>query len=929
MCKKIIVFCLLLVLVSGLYDLSEAQLSEGKFPQGHPRNYFESAASRRTGSPKVAKNSAVNFGNQITWDGIDKWETDWSPDGMLIAYTDDNNNVWIISTDGSNPKNLTENILGECYSPCFTPDSQDVMFTRYDESTDSYTLETVDPQWNQSVIMEDAYAGCWSNDGRYLAYRKNSTDELAVFDTATGQSKVIFEGDTGYGKSCFNLNGYWVITSKLMEDGTKKLFSVPREGGDAVQLTFGEGSHDYPNFSPTGEWMLYTDLNTLTLYAFSFKTYTSSEVFPDAGYINFSGHFSQEGDKFCYILDLYETASDTYSLEVFIADFPFGEQPAESLTLTYPNGGEVFNAGTDLEVMWESMDVATVDIFLSIDGGGTYIPIAQSYDASAGYLAWTIPADYESGNCLIHIVDSNNTATEDNSEGVFSITKATTEKYIEILSPTGGETWEVGTTQKITWIQPGVGAVDLVYSMDGGKTWTEIVYGLILRQLTGGSNTTTKQYNWEIPDTPSAQCLIKINDSETGSISDESDVFSIIKSTSEKYIEIYSPQGGKTLQSGTTFTISWGMEGVSEISIAYSIDGGATWNSIDTMGVGSIDWGEYSYDWMVPGEVSTNCLISVRDPNDIQTRDRSDVFSIISSTGAAYITLLSPMDGEVLEAGSIYTIQWESAGVNNVDIEVSWDGWATSSMIAEGLNATDGSYEWKPVGIESTECYVWVGDSNNDSVFSENEDPFTITSGGGQEPSLIFKFQTNDVIKLSSPAIGSDGTIYIGSTDFNLYAVNPDGYEKWRYELDGGIWASPVIGEDGTIYIGSVGGNFYAINPDGNLKWRKKSEDSIISSAAIGSDGTVYYGTGNGWFNAFNPDGTQRWGENIGSTIFSSPAIGIDGTIYFGDGNGVLHAYNPNGTKKWERNTNQGFIFSSPAISKFGTIYPLFPILNP
>jgi outer membrane protein assembly factor BamB len=31
------------------------------------------------------------------------------------------------------------------------------------------------------------------------------------------------------------------------------------------------------------------------------------------------------------------------------------------------------------------------------------------------------------------------------------------------------------------------------------------------------------------------------------------------------------------------------------------------------------------------------------------------------------------------------------------------------------------------------------------------------------------------------PAIGADGTIYVGSWDYNLYAVKPDGSEKWKF----------------------------------------------------------------------------------------------------------------------------------------------------
>ena len=57
----------------------------------------------------------------------------------------------------------------------------------------------------------------------------------------------------------------------------------------------------------------------------------------------------------------------------------------------------------------------------------------------------------------------------------------------------------------------------------------------------------------------------------------------------------------------------------------------------------------------------------------------------------------------------------------------------------------------------------------------------------------------------SAPAIGADGTIYFGSIDFNLHAVNPDGTLKWRFATDYYV-GSPAIGADGTVYFASGNG---------------------------------------------------------------------------------------------------------------------------
>ena len=83
---------------------------------------------------------------------------------------------------------------------------------------------------------------------------------------------------------------------------------------------------------------------------------------------------------------------------------------------------------------------------------------------------------------------------------------------------------------------------------------------------------------------------------------------------------------------------------------------------------------------------------------------------------------------------------------------------------------------------------------------------------------MKWAFKTGGAV-FSTPAIGSDGTIYVGSYDDNLYAINPDGSKKWAFKTADRVSSSPAIGTDGTIYVGSWDENLYAINPDGSKKW--------------------------------------------------------------------------------------------------------------
>ena len=56
-------------------------------------------------------------------------------------------------------------------------------------------------------------------------------------------------------------------------------------------------------------------------------------------------------------------------------------------------------------------------------------------------------------------------------------------------------------------------------------------------------------------------------------------------------------------------------------------------------------------------------------------------------------------------------------------------------------------------------------------------------------------FKTGDWVR-SSPSIGSDGTIYVGSDDDNLYAINPDGSKKWAFKTGGNVYSCLLYTSD-------------------------------------------------------------------------------------------------------------------------------------
>ncbi len=243
-------------------------------------------------------------------------------------------------------------------------------------------------------------------------------------------------------------------------------------------------------------------------------------------------------------------------------------------------------------------------------------------------------------------------------------------------------------------------------------------------------------------------------------------------------------------------------------------------------------------------------------------------------------------------------------------------GLVLAAMVGTRARAQEpGSKRWEFAAGSLVQSSPAIGLDGTIYVGSDGGKLYALTPTGVKE----WEFTAGGNI-ISSPAIGRDGAIYFGSVDRQLYAVNPDGTERWRVSPGSGIVSSPVIAPDGTIYVGSAFNKFHAVNPDGSKKWDFETGGNLISSPALGADGTVYFGSWDNHFYALAPDGSKKWSFATAERISSSPAIGADHTLYFGSLDGSVYALSPGGTKKWSFATGAA-VRSSPVIGAEGTIY--------
>ena len=302
------------------------------------------------------------------------------------------------------------------------------------------------------------------------------------------------------------------------------------------------------------------------------------------------------------------------------------------------------------------------------------------------------------------------------------------------------------------------------------------------------------------------------------------------------------------------------------------------------------------------------------------------------------------------------------------------DSVATLTVAADGDPPL--SYQWyggfvgdksNPVGTGSSFTTPALSESKQYWVEVSNNCGFTfsraVTVAVGIEGQIKWFFEANEEV-MTSPGLADDGTVYFGTENATLYAINPDGTGKWQFqahyvptvEIVGSVdnWilqSDPTVSPDGTIYFGSVAlyytlensqeavivGLLWALYPDGSERWRYITDENtdgyraIYSSPAIGLDGTLYIVDEKASLHAINGDGSNKWRfepEVESGSSRSSPSIGHDGTIYYSIGwfdEGYyqgLYGVNPDGTEKWhyQTDTSHGF-YANTAIGQDGTLY--------
>ena len=347
-----------------------------------------------------------------------------------------------------------------------------------------------------------------------------------------------------------------------------------------------------------------------------------------------------------------------------------------------PDPGDVVTGGSIVyNIRWDNgvfIDTlpSILDLYWAIDPATdtTWTSLATGTE-NDGFYTWdTVPYASPSTNALIKI------EAQDGTEyigGFFTISGLT------ITAPVGGEDWDVGSSQNITWNNIGgfSGNVSIDYTTNNGTTWANIVTDIV----------NTGSYTWNpVPNFPSNSCLVKVTE-YNGLITNTSDSTFTIAG-----ILVTLPNGGETWLVGRIDTVQWSIVGLigDTVGIVFSTDKGATYDdTITKNAVANSGLFELTVPAIAGPFPIDTCLVEVYDIAGTATDTSNAVFTIDQPN----ITVTYPnVVTDTLQMGNVYNITWTSVGLqtDTLIITLSIDGGTTFPTEIVRLTAATTSYNW-------------------------------------------------------------------------------------------------------------------------------------------------------------------------------------------------------------------------------------------
>ncbi len=225
----------------------------------------------------------------------------------------------------------------------------------------------------------------------------------------------------------------------------------------------------------------------------------------------------------------------------------YPEDVDDSITVTYPDGGETWKQGSTQTIRWNHTGDPGPTVKIEALRGSTVIgtiPAVSIGSNSTGEYTLKVPYNTPPGNKYrIRVTSTGTPSVTDTSDDNFTISSALTLK-----NPNGGEVWQQGSTHSINWTYFGTPGTTVIIEALKGPT----VVGTISSPVGFGGIGT---YNLKVPccTPPGTDYRFRITSTTYPGCTDTSDnPFSISSG-----IRVAEPNGGEKWLRGSPQTVRW------------------------------------------------------------------------------------------------------------------------------------------------------------------------------------------------------------------------------------------------------------------------------------------------------------------------------------------------------------------------------------
>jgi beta-lactamase superfamily II metal-dependent hydrolase len=500
-----------------------------------------------------------------------------------------------------------------------------------------------------------------------------------------------------------------------------------------------------------------------------------------------------------------------------------GDVTAPVVSVTSPNGGETWKAGSLHAITWSATDavgVTSVDLAYSTDGGATFPNALASGIANSGSWSWTVP-NVPTGTARVRVLarDLAGNLGRDSSATNFTIDRWT----IAASAGAGGSITPTGTVYVVQGANQGFSIAPatgyhiedvLVNSVSVGAV-TSYIFNSVAANHTIAASFALNTY------TINASAGANGSITPSGAVTvlyGASQAFAIRPATGYHVLALTVDGGAVTPDTSYTFS---NVTAGHTIAATFSADHYPL--AVSTIGGGTVtkipDLESYPYGSSVQLDAVpvdgwdfvgwSGDTTSSADSVTVTISGSKTVTATFVDVALPTVLLTSPVGGEAWELGTLRTISWtasDNVAVDSVNVDYSVTGPAGPWLpVAHGL-ANSGSFPWTVPAQASDSALVRVmaydpaqnaGSAVSDSLF-HLVDPTAGVWDGGMAVLALARPQPNPsrsttLLRFSLPAAGRARLEVVdisGRRLGNFEGEFPAGAQTWRWDgrgPDGGV----------------------------------------------------------------------------------------------------------------------------------------------